>query len=223
MRQINSEPSIGDRQHYLSGIGKLLQTDYPGNEIVQIVCHGHSVPAGYFKTPEVRSLDSYPHLLRAGLAERYPHAVINVIVTGIGGEESSQGAKRFERDVLSLRPHLVTIDFGLGDRSIGLERSRAAWSAMIKAALAAHAKVLLLTPTADLGANLDDPKDPLNQHAEQIRELAREYHAGLVDSLAAFKQFGQSGGHIPSLMSQDNHPNRQGHELVARELLAWFP
>jgi hypothetical protein len=24
-------------------------------------------------------------------------------------------------------------------------------------------------------------------------------------------------------MSQENHPNREGHELVAAELLKWFP
>ena len=35
-----------------------------------------SVPAGYFKTPEVDTMNSYPHLLHAALAARFPHAVI---------------------------------------------------------------------------------------------------------------------------------------------------
>ena len=65
--------------------------------------------------------------------------------------------------------------------------------------------------------------DPLNQHAEQIRGLAREHGVGLVDSLAAFKDYVRSGGKLNDLMSQVNHPNRQGHELVAAELLKWFP
>jgi hypothetical protein len=78
-----SAPSAADRSTYLSEIARVLQTDWPKNRTVTIVCHGHSVPAGYFKTPEVRSLDAYPHLLRVALAERYPHAVINVIVTAI--------------------------------------------------------------------------------------------------------------------------------------------
>ena len=33
------------------------------NHTVNLVCHGHSVLAGYFKTPEVRTFDAYPYLL----------------------------------------------------------------------------------------------------------------------------------------------------------------
>jgi lysophospholipase L1-like esterase len=171
----------------------------------------------------VRTFDAYPYLMHLGLNERFPHAVINVIVTGIGGENSEQGAARFEKDVLSLRPEVVTIDYGLNDRSIGLARAENGWRSMIEAALAAHVKVLLLTPTGDLSAKLDDPSDPLNQHAAQIRRLAAEYHIGLVDSLAAFKNYAHEGGNPKDLMAQINHPNRKGHELVATELLKWFP
>jgi hypothetical protein len=33
-----------------------------------------------------------------------------------------------------------------------------------------------------------------------------------------------SGGTtLDDLLAQNNHPNRAGHEIVARELLAWFP
>jgi len=197
--------------------------DFPKNRTVNIVCHGHSVPSGYFKTPEVHSLDAYPHLLRAGLAERFPHAVINVIVTGIGGETSDRGAARFEKDVLNHRPDVVTIDYCLNDRRIGLEKARQAWASMIEKAQANGIKVILLTPTADMAAKLADPNDPLNQHAEQVRQLAAEYHTGLVDSLAAFKREIDAGTELSKLMSQRNHPNRQGHELVAKGLLEWFP
>ena len=215
---------MGANSHtYLENVGQLCRMDWPENRTVNIVCHGHSVPSGYFKTPEVRSLDSYPNLLRVGLAEHYPHAVINVIVTGIGGENSEQGAKRFQRDVLCFRPDVVTIDYALNDRPMGLEQSRAAWTAMIKAAQAQDTKVILLTPTADIGAQLENPNDLLNKHAELVRQLAYDYNVGLVDSLAIFQEFVQCGGVLQSIMAQGNHPNRQGHELVAQALLEWFP
>lgn len=89
-------------------------------------------------------------------------------------------------------------------------------------AQAIGAKVILLTPTPDLAAKLDDPSDPLNQHAEQVRSLAQMFEIGLVDSLAAFKQFAAGGGNLETLMSQGNHPNRAGHELVVRPLAACF-
>jgi acyl-CoA thioesterase I len=214
---------IADKATYLADVTRELGKAWPTNRTVNIVCHGHSVPAGYFKTPDVRTFDAYPHLLHVGLKERFTNAVINVIVTAIGGETADNGAKRFETDVLTHKPDVVTIDYALNDRGIGLERARKAWVAMIEMAQARGIKVLLLTPTPDKRAKLDDPNDPLNQHAEQIRSLAREYHTGLVDSLAAFKEYLKAGGKLEDVMSQVNHPNRKGHELVAKGLLEWFP
>jgi acyl-CoA thioesterase I len=218
-----TKPAVADPKVYLSEVTALLNQRWPNNRTVNIVCHGHSVPAGYFKTPVVDTFHAYPHLLHKNLKDRFPSAVLNVIVTAIGGEASPQGAARFERDVLSLRPDVVTLDYALNDRGQGLARARESWVLMIEKAQAAKVKVLLLTPTPDQSAKLDDPNDPLNQHAEQIRALAAEYHVGLVDSLAAFKRHLQAGDTLPDLMSQVNHPNARGHEIVAEELLKWFP
>ncbi len=198
--------SVPARETYLAGLAELLRVDWPKNRTINIVCHGHSVPAGYFETPEVRSAEAYPALLRAELARRYPHAVINVIVTAIGGETSVQGAARFEKDVLCHQPDLILIDYALNDRRAGLPAARDAWAAMIEQAQARGIRVLLLTPTPDLTANLDDPSDPLLQHAAQIRQLAAQYQVGLVDSLAAFRKFTAEGGDLPTLMAQKITP-----------------
>jgi lysophospholipase L1-like esterase len=208
---------------YLSGVVTELTRQWPANRTVHIVCHGHSVPAGYFRTPAVDTFNAYPYLLHRGLKDRFPYAVLNVTVTAIGGENSESGASRFERDVLSLRPDVVTIDYGLNDRGIGLSRARAAWQTMIDLSQVARVKVILLTPTPDTGAKLDDPADPLNQHAQQIRNLARANNVALVDSLACFENAVRNGQPLDGLMSQSNHPNRKGHDLVAAELLRWFP
>lgn len=216
--QLDAKPET-----YLAEITKVMRADWPGNRTINIVCHGHSVPAGYFVTPRVQTFDSYPHLLHRALGERFPKAVINVTVTAIGGEQSDSGAQRFERDVLDKHPDVVTIDYSLNDRGIGLERAKAAWSLMIESALRANIKVILLTPTPDQSAKIDDPNDPLNQHAEQVRALAKKYGVGLVDSLNEFKGAIKGGATLPSLMSQVNHPNRAGHELVAKALDLWFP
>ena len=98
------------------------------------------MPAGYAKTPAVDTFNAYPHLVHRALKERYPSAVINVIVTAIGGEASGGGAARFERDVLSHKPDLVLIDYALNDRGLGLDRAKAAWKAMIEKAQARRSK-----------------------------------------------------------------------------------
>jgi len=208
---------------YLANVLTLLKKDWPENRTVNIICHGHSVPAGYFDTPVVDTMNAYPHLLHTQLANRFPHAVINVIVTAIGGETSERGASRFDEEVLSHRADVLTIDYGLNDRSIGLEKARIAWMSMIEKALARDIRVVLFTPTGDLTASLDDSNDALNQHADQIRSLAQHYQVGLADSLAATKAAVQSGCPLSDLMSHVNHPNRRGHDIVVNELLKLFP
>jgi acyl-CoA thioesterase-1 len=208
---------------YLAPLIKQLGIKWSANRTINIVCHGHSVPAGYFKTPVVDTFNAYPHLLHQGIKARFPHAVVNVIVTAIGGESSPAGAARFEKDVLSHRPDLVLIDYALNDCGLPLEEARAAWISMIVKARDKGIKVILLTPTADTRVRLDDDHAPINQHAQQVRDLAAQYGVGLADSLAAIKIYLRNGGKLDDLMSQTNHPNRRGHDLVAAALLEWFP
>jgi lysophospholipase L1-like esterase len=217
--------STADRKTYLSDIIAMLQAQWPENRRINVVCHGHSVPAGYFATPRVDTFSAYPHLLHRGLKDRFPFAVINVIVTAIGGENSLAGAGRFEEEVLCHRPDLITIDYGLNDRGIGLGKAERSWREMIEKALEREIKLILLTPTADVTQGHDyggDDAGELGVHAAQIRSLADEYGVGLADSLAAFERY-QSRGDLSDLLSWANHPNRRGHEIVARNLMRWFP
>lgn len=216
-------PTMADPKTYLAEFARLARVDWPQNRTLNVVCHGHSVPSGYFQTPEISTHESYPHLLHVALAKKYSHAVINVIVTAIGGETSEKGAVRFAHDVLTHRPDVITIDYALNDRGDGLERARKAWSAMIAQAHAVKIPVLLLTPTPDQAASLTDPAEVLVQHAQQVRALAAEFGVGLVDSYAVFGQKVAGGAKLADLMSSGNHPNGAGHALVAAEVMKWFP
>jgi len=213
---------IQDPPEFRRPLTQLLEAQWPKNRTVTIVCHGHSVPAGYFKTPVVQSFDAYPHFLHEAIKKRYPFAVINVVVTAIGGENSEQGAARFKRDVISLRPDVVTIDYSLNDRGIGLERARGAWEEMIGEAKKGGAQVILLTPSWDLSSKAENPDDPLHQHAAQVRALAKAHRTGLADSFESFLKAKKGGMRMETLMSQVNHPNRAGHELILKGLLPWF-
>jgi acyl-CoA thioesterase I len=217
--------SIANKRTYMSAIVEDLRVQWPDNHLINFVCHGHSVPAGYHSWAMVEPFRSYPHLFHLGLKERYAFAVTNVIVTAIGGEESDKGAARFEAGVLIHNPRVMTIDYGLNDRRIGLEKAEASWRSMIEEALKRSTKLILLTPTHD-HTQLAGPPDmweSLCQHAEQIRKLADEYEVGLVDSFAIFEHYVSSGGDLSDLLSWPNHPNKKGHQLVADEMLRWFP
>jgi len=199
----------------LSPLSDLMKTAWPKNRTIRIVFHGHSVPAGFHKTPEVKTFESYPHLVNRKLKEQYPFAVLNVITTAIGGENSVSGAARFENDVLSLKPDLVLMDYALNDRRLPFDKMEKAWLEMIAAAKKANVPVVLITPTGDSSANLSDPDDALCQRAAFIRKIAMDQKCVLADVFAAWVAEVGRGTPQTDLLSQVNHPNLKGHELAA--------
>jgi lysophospholipase L1-like esterase len=213
---------VHGQNDYLQPIKDELQKKWPNNRTINLVFHGHSVPSGYFRTPEVRTLDAYPYLVLQELKKKYPYAVINVITTSIGGENSAQGEKRFKSDVLNHKPDVLFIDYALNDRKLGLAESRKHMEKMIKEALKKKIKVILLTPSADQTVNLLQPGNELELFARQLKELATAYHIGLADSYSQFKRLLEEKKDLSTYMAQSNHPNRAGHELIAQEIMRYF-
>ena len=213
------EVEVVIEKDYLTQFKEQLKLKWPNNKTLNIVFHGHSVPAGYFKTPTVNTLAAYPHLFLMFLKENYTTAVVNCITTSIGGEQSEKGALRFKEEVLCMKPDLLFIDYALNDRSIGLERAEAAWRSMIEDALSAGVKLVLLTPTPDLNEEILDANAPLAGFSSLIYKLGEEYEIPVVHVYSQFKKLKESGIDISTYMSQGNHPNELGHQLVLEEIV----
>ena len=216
--------AIPGKDQYLSDLCEILARRWPENRTVNIACHGHNVPSGYACTPFVDTFQAYPHLMHRNLVQRFPYAVINVIVTAIGGENSAQGAARFEDDVLCHKPDLITIDYGLNDRRLSLKEAETAWRRMIEMALNRKIWLILLTPSWDQSwFSQAEEWETLVQHAQQIRNLADEYQVALADSFAAYQHEVDEHGDLLDLLCHWKNPSRIGHDLIAKELIAWFP
>jgi len=208
--------------NYLNEIIIELKKEWPNNRTINLVFHGHSVPAGYFNTPNVKPFDAYPLQLLKQLKEKYPFAVINVINTSIGGENSVSGQLRFETEVLNHKPDVLFIDYALNDRAVGLDKSKIAWEKMIERAKQDNIKIILLTPSPDLNVDMSESDNELEKHANQIKELSKKYEIGLVDSYLAFKKIKDDCDCLADYMSQRNHPNEKGHLLITSEILKYF-
>ena len=217
-----STVNIEEKDNYLEIIKAELIKEWPKNRTVNLVFHGHSVPSGYFVTPDVKSLESYPFLLLKALKKLYPFAVINVILTCIGGENSEQGAKRFKKQVLNHQPDILFIDYALNDTGIGLDASKSAMEFMIKTALKKKIKVILLTPTPDQRVELLSKETVLQQLSNQVVELSKKYQIGLIDNYSTFQNLVISGEKVTDYMSQVNHPNEKGHQLIVDSILKYF-
>jgi hypothetical protein len=218
----NAAPEKADPSTYLKDLKKEMHMEWPNNRTINLVFHGHSVPSGYFKTPEVNTLAAYPALVLKEIKARYPFAVVNVIITAIGGENSVQGAERFERDVLVHKHVVLLIDYSLNDRGNGLERSYEAWNQMISQAKEQHIKLILLTPSPDQRVDYSNRDNELRKHSDQIIRLAYENQVGLSDSYKAFEFLYAKKKKLKKYMSQVNHPNEKGHELIANEIMKYF-
>lgn len=220
---VNKEGAAqADPQTYLSDIKTALQQKWPDNRTINLVFHGHSVPTGYANTPYVNRLTAYPFVVLKRLDKKYPYAVVNVITTSIGGENSLQGEKRMKKDVLPHHPDVLFIDYALNDRSIGLAQARKADEKMIKMALKKQIKVILMTPSPDLRVDITKPGNILEQFTAMLTALAEKYHIGLVDSYSVFVKLAKSGKDLHNYMAQVNHPNQRGHEIIAKEIMKWF-
>jgi acyl-CoA thioesterase-1 len=212
---------VAESGTYLDSLRHELAIKWPKNRTINLVFHGHSVPAGYGDRHEVNTLQSYPNLMLKNLKERYPYAVINVIVTAIGGENSIKGQTRFESEVLVHKPDVLFIDYALNDRFSDLDKVKEAWEKMIKAALKRNIPVILLTPSPDQRIDIKDAGNPLEPYINMIKSLAKDYMVGLADPNAQFKGVAEQGK-LKDVMASVNHPNESGHMIIVEELLPFF-
>ncbi len=181
-----------------------------------IVCLGDSVTGVYYHTGGQRA---YPELLELGLRRLFPNAGVKVINAGISGQTTVEGLERLERDVLSKQPDLVTISFGLNDVTrVAPEKFRENLETLVNRCHTRNCQVVLCTPNAVI----DTPSRPIQKlttFCEIIRAVGRDLSVTVCDQYRA-------GTHLRSrapwtwrlTMSDEIHPNLDGHKRMAEEL-----
>jgi arylsulfatase A-like enzyme/lysophospholipase L1-like esterase len=198
-----------------------LKKTWPTNRTINVLFHGHQIPAGYQNPPQVDPFDSYPHLFRVALKGRYPNAVLNGIVTAVDGETSETGAARFAADVLSQSPDLIVLDYALTDVGISPAAMETAWRAMIDAAQAAEVPIIALTPLGTPTDGLTDASTALRQRADLVRSIAASEGIPLADASLGWLE-AAAADKSSTLLSPAGLPDRDGHELITDTLMATF-
>lgn len=183
---------------------------------IKIVCLGDSVTGVYYHTGGRRA---YPEMLELALRNVVPNANLQVINAGISGHTTTDGLARLNRDVLQHEPRLVSISFGLNDMTrVPEEQFVQNLKSLVERCRAAKAQVVLCTPNAVIRTD-SRPVEKLIRYCDRIRETGRSLNVPVCDQFAAGERLHARDARAWRMtLSDEVHPNMDGHRLMAEQL-----
>jgi len=185
---------------------------------VRIVCFGDSVTGVYYHTGSRRA---YTDMLGVALKKLHAQAEVTMINAGLSGHTTVNGLARIDKDVLAHRPTLVTVMFGLNDMTrVPLEQYRTNLKTIVSKCRDVGAEVLLCTPNNVITTS-GRPTEKLIQYCDAVRAVGGELKVPVCDcyqQLDALRQRDALAWRM--LMSDEIHPNMDGHKRIAEFLAA---
>lgn len=179
--------------------------------------------------------EGYVTLVRRRLPDLYPEEKIEIVASGVSGDDVPDLQARLDRDVLRRKPTHVVIYVGVND--VGQRRTSSRVSDedrrvyreglfdLVSRTQLSGARVVLCTP-AVFG---DDPSSATNEnqlmeeYAAMSRHVAAETGATLCDLRAVFREYlrtNNSARRYQGVVTIDGvHLNDQGNRLVADHIL----
>lgn len=206
---------------------------------VNIVFLGDSVTQGCFGAPDdigYNSEQSYSVKFEKMIRVLFPHTVFNIINSGIGGETANMGLARFDRDVISYRPDLVVISFGVNDHAEH-DKYIAALSEMFDRLAKLDIPCVYLTEHMMNTYSADDTAENVKEYSKVTCErqndgtmdrifgdgtaLAKSKNVTVCDMYGKWKNLYASGANITMLLANRiNHPIGKMHDFIAYSLIS---
>ena len=212
---------------------------YEGGSI-NIVFLGDSVTHGVFELTEDPYIDydrfgSHSMKFHKMLCTLFPWAHFNIINSGVNGDSAQMGLARFERDVLSYRPDLVVISFGLNDHE-NVDIYLDSLSQMFDRLNQLDIPCVYLTENMMNTFSADDTAKKYKEYSEHTCVLQNEgamdrlFDAGIslakskgitvCDMYHKWKTLEKCGADITHLLANRiNHPIRDMHDFTAFSMI----
>lgn len=226
---------------------KAKQTDMRDNRPVTVAFLGDSVTQGCFecyKTGE-RSLETvfdyksaYSTRFKEILNLIYPSVQINVINSGISGDNAAGGLARLKRDVSAYNPDLCVVSFGLNDSAAGdIERYKNSLEGIFSTLAAKGTETIFLTQNfmcektsahltddffIELSKNFSKIQNDgiLKEYMNAAKELCKKYGVRVCDLYSVWEELKESGADVTELLANKlNHPVREYHYYIAIKLI----
>jgi lysophospholipase L1-like esterase len=177
----------------------------------------------------------YSNYVEMWTVTRFPGWKLTFRNTGIGGDTSTGGNGRFQRDVVAYKPTCMTVDFGMNDGGYGaFEEGRfkpymKGLQGMADQAKAAGIRVAWITPqpldTADQGKTaLTGYNQTLEKFSAGVEEIAKHNEGLFVDQFHPYLRILDhargAGSHYDRITAGDAvHPGPPGQTLMAASIL----
>lgn len=190
-----------------------------GGRSVTIVCWGDSVTyGGDASSPDKTWVRVFEQLLN----KRFELASIKVINAGIGGSNTGGRLPAFDKEVLSHRPDLITLEF-VNDMGRPLEQLRPRYEEILKKSQAAGAALVIITPhfTIPEWMHLEHGRGAESREAVAfLREFCQKHKVPLVDVSQRWEALEAEGIPYETLLKNGiNHPDDRGHRFFAEGLV----
>jgi lysophospholipase L1-like esterase len=172
----------------------------------------------------------YVSLADALLGATYPERRIRVVNMGASGNTVRDLKRRWQTDVLDLKPDWLSVMIGINDVwrqfdlplaaeiHVGPEEYGATLDELIGATLPTVRGLVLMTPFY-IEPNREDPmRKRMDEYGAIVRRLAETHGTLFVDTQAALDAALQH--YYPAALAWDRvHPNQVGHMVLARAFL----
>jgi acyl-CoA thioesterase I len=187
-------------------------------EPVTVAAFGDSITAGGDATaPGLIYWERWLTALRA----RYPKAKFTGVNSATGGDTTIQGLARLEQKVLSLKPDLVLVAFGMNDQNVGsvpLERFEANLGEIVdRIRRDTPAEVILLSSCLP-NPNWHYTSGRMPEYGRVTRKVAGDKRCAFADVLSNWKAVVDRKKPEDLLANNVNHPNDFGHWIYFQVL-----
>ena len=173
----------------------------------------------------------YVSLVDGLLMARYPAHRIRVVNMGLGGNTVRDLQRRWQTDVLDLKPDWLSIFIGINDVwrhfdtpllsewQVPLDEYTRTLEELVRVTRPTLKGLILMTPYVLEPNRADAMREMMDQYGAVVRQLAEKYQAILVDTQAAFDAV-LVHLHPMALALDRVHPSRTtGHMILARAFL----
>lgn len=186
-------------------------------ETVTIVAFGDSITEGYGVS------EGWPEKFVKELKKKYPEATITLYNKGRSGDTLEDASYRLESDVVSLKPDLVTISFGINDAfsNVNLSHFEKVLSEMVDY-IKANVDCDILILSSEILE--DEEADKLvRKYYDKLQKVSKEKKVGFIDIHRIWHQKLREGTDLSSLLiSGLDHPNEEGYKIFAKAVAEIF-